>query len=401
MRRFTILILLLLVCAPLTPAAPQAGRPLQIETRHYQLWTDVEESLARDLVARMDSMYDEYERRFAGFAPQQQPEKLRVYIFARRHDYVRFTEDRLPNTGGIFIPSRKLLAAFLEGQGRDGLRRTLQHEAFHQFAFTVIGPNIPIWLNEGIAQVFEEGIWTGSSFILGQVPPRRVRQLQQDMRDRRLTEFRKLLPTSEQEWAAGMRDRTTASAQYNQAWAMSHFLIYANGGNGDAVYRGRVIQMLKLIREGAKSDDAFTQAFSDNITGFQQRFVEYARELRPTIEATYIENQSVLADLLSAMRIRGQTFDSIDAFREQLQQGGYRMQYSKGPLRWSTAEDVRIYFMDPQGRMMNSSQLFFQYRRGAPLSDIVCRALDGLQLQTRFHENGEGLEYEVLVEPRR
>ncbi len=386
---------MLTICAPHLSRA-DAGQ--QFETRYYKVWTDVDETFARDLIVRMDAMYEEYMRRFSSFAPVQQPEKLSVFIFARRADYVRYTKDLIPNSGGIYISDRKQLAAFLESQGRDGLRRTLQHEAFHQFAHAVIGPNMPVWLNEGIAQVFEESIWTGNSFILGQVPPRRVRQLQQDMRDKRLIEFKRLLSMSHEEWASGMRDRAVGAAQYNQAWAMAHFLIYAENSSGEATHRNRVIQMLKLIRDGQNPDAAFTAAFSDNIAGFQQRFVEYARQLQPTLEATYIENQGVLADMLSALKSKGLTFDSVDAFRDRLQTGGYRMQYSKGPIRWSTAEDVTIYFMDPQGRLMNASQLHFKYRRGAPLPDLVCRALEGLQLSTRFHENGPGLEYEVLVD---
>ena len=63
----------------------------------------------------------------------------------------------MKNTGGVFMSGRNLLASFLGDLGRDSLRRTLQHEAFHQFAHTVISPDTPVWLNEGLAQVFEEG----------------------------------------------------------------------------------------------------------------------------------------------------------------------------------------------------------------------------------------------------
>ena len=86
---------------------------------------------------------------------------------------------------GVFMPHRRLLAAFVEGVGRDGVRRTLQHEAFHQFAHETFGPNVPVWLDEGLAQVFEEAVWTGNGFVVGQVPPRRVRQL--SLRVRELT----------------------------------------------------------------------------------------------------------------------------------------------------------------------------------------------------------------------
>jgi hypothetical protein len=347
----------------------------------------------------MEAMYAEYAARFGSFGALP-AERFEVRIFRDRDDYIRFTQDRFPNTGGIFIPSRKLLAAFLEGQGRDGLRRTLQHEAFHQFAYSVIGPNMPVWLNEGIAQVFEEGIYTGRQFLIGQVPPRRVRQLRQDMLDKRLIEFRRLLAMSDVTWTEGLHDRAAATVQYNQSWAMAHFLLYATDDAGQPLYRARVIRMLRLMRDGMKAPDAFVEAFSDNIAGFQQRFVEYARKLDPTLHATYVENQGILADLLTALRDRGETFDSIDAFREHVAEAGYRLQYTKGNLHWSTAQDPMTYFTDPQGRLMNATQLFFYPRQRAPMPDLVCRALDHVQLRTRFHEIKGKLEYEVLVEPR-
>jgi hypothetical protein len=391
-----LLVLLLLACSSFASASV----PQKIETRHYRIWTDVDHALAVDLAQRMDAMYDEYARRFAGFESRQQPEKLNVHIFSRRDDYARHTSVRLSNTGGIFIPSRNLLAAFLEGQGRDGLRRTLQHEAFHQFAHSRIAPDMPVWLNEGIAQVFEESIWTGERFIIGQVPPRRVRQLQQDLRDRRLFDFKTFLAMDDKQWNDGLADRATASVQYNQAWAMVHFLIFASDPQGNPLYRGRVIHLLQLCRGGLPPEQAFTRAFSGNIDGFQQRFVEYARDLTPTLEASYIENQTVLADLLMAMRDRNQFFETIEAFRDELLKGRYRLEYTRGGLSWSTADDLRVYFSDPQGRLMNDQQLSFYPRHDASLPDIVCRAVDHIQLRTRFYDRSGSIEYEVLVQPR-
>src|SRR6185295_13641529 len=135
------------------------------------------------LARRMDAMFDDYSRRLADFNPDRRA-KFEVYLFKKRSDYLTFTKNKVPNTGGVFMPGRDTLAAFLEGQGRDALRRTLQHEAFHQFAFNAISPNLTPWVNEGLATVFEEGIFMGRSFSLGQVPPRRVRQLQYDIQRR-------------------------------------------------------------------------------------------------------------------------------------------------------------------------------------------------------------------------
>src|SRR5205085_299513 len=145
-----------------------------------------------DLGRRMDEMYAEYERRLADYNIGGVP-RLEVYLFARQEDYLQFTGDRLRNTGGVYIPRRNLLAAFLEGQGRDGLRRTLQHEAFHQFAYNAISRTLPVWLNEGLAQLFEEAVWDGTSFWLGNVPPRRLRQLKNDLAKVRLIDFSRML----------------------------------------------------------------------------------------------------------------------------------------------------------------------------------------------------------------
>ena len=383
----------------LVPRAALGGSRV-IDTRHYRIHTDVPDDLAGDLARRMEAMYEQYSRRFASFIGDDADEPFEVYIFQKRADYVRFTEDRFPNTGGVFIPRRKLLAAFLEGQGRDGLRRTLQHEAFHQFACRAIGPQLPIWLNEGLAQIFEEGIWTGSQFIIGQVPPRRVRQLGQDMRERRLTEFRKFLSMSDLAWSEGLRDRTGAATQYNQAWAMAHFLIFAPDEDGDPRYRARLVQMLGLIHKQVDAQKAFSTAFSDNIDGFQQRFVEYARDLRPSPEATFLENQTVLADMLVSLKARGVTFDDIKLFRKTVEKSCLRLEYERGLLRWSSASDPKVYFLDSLGRSMDGDQLYFQSRHGAPLPDMVCRPLDKMQFHTIFYDVGDRVEYEVLTEGR-
>ncbi len=391
----------LFLTAAAATALSQADRARQFETRHYRVWTDVELDLARDLCARLDAMYDEYARRFASFAADVPAgEKFDVRIFARRDDFLRYTGERLPNTAGVFIPHRKLLAAFVEGSGRDGVRQVLQHGAFHQFAHCAIGPNVPVWLNEGIAQVFEEAIWTGDRFLVGQVPPRRVRQFQQDVAQGRLTDFREMLAMNHDEWAARFNDREAMTAQYNQAWAMAHFLIYATGPDGEPLYRARVIELLRRCKDGAAPHDAFTLAFSDNVDGFRQRFTEYARTLAPTREAACIDNQTVLGDLLVRLKQRGRTFDSIDAFRDHLRRHKVRLHYTKGALTWSTAADPIVYFNDPEGRPQNARQLFFQPRAGAPMPDLVCRALDEVQLRTRFFESAGTIEYEIMVEPR-
>lgn len=369
-------------------------------TAHYRVHTDLEPQLADDLTQRMERMYQQYSLRLADFNPRQSA-PFEVYLFRQRSDYATLTSDRYPTTGGIFIPRRNILAGFLEGQGRDALRRTLQHEAFHQFAFMAIGPEMPVWLNEGIAQVFEEGLWTGTQFRIGQVPPRRMRQLKQDLAQRRFMPFKDFIAITDEQWRNDLRDGVLGAARYDQAWAMTHFLIFAIGMDGQPLYRSRLTQMLKLVEAGQKPGDAFLKTFSDNFDGFESRFMEYARALRPTPEAVYVEYQGILADMIAQIGSRGQRFDDPDALRQYLTDGSVRLRYTKGDVQWSTETDPMAYFRDDKGRLMTHEQLYFSLRGGAPYPDIVCCPINGITLRTIFHDElGEKIDHETVIEAK-
>lgn len=369
-----------------------------LETRHYRIHTDLDAALAEELAARMDAMHGEYSRRLADFRAANARKRFEVYLFARRADYLNFVGEEFTNSGGLFMPRRNLLVAFLQEQGRDGLRRTLQHEAFHQFAFVAIHPNLPVWLNEGIAQLFEEGIWDGQRFWMGQVPPRRLRQLRADFQAKRLTDFRTFMNLPHEQWADQLAGSADAGAtQYNQAWAMIHFLAF-DERHGQPVYRQRLVKLLKLLHEGNSAEEAFAQAFSDNIDGFEDRFVEYARRLQATPQATLIEHQDILSDMLTELSRHGKTFVNVDAFRKEIIEGQYRIQYTKGQIQWRTEDDPAAYFRDADGQWLGARHLYFQRRPGAPLPDIVRRLDDGTQFRACFYQDGARIEHEVVVE---
>lgn len=398
-RLLAIVPLLLLA---LLPAAVRADVPTLriVRTDHYRIHTDLDVDLANDLAKRMDAMYGEYQRRLADFAVNNERPPLEVYLFAEQEDYLRFTGEKLKNTGGVYMPGRNLLAAFLEGQGRDGLRRTIQHEAFHQFAFNAISQDVPVWLNEGLAQLFEEGIWTGEKFWLGQAPPRRIRQLQADLKAGRIVDFETFLRMSPEQWGNNLNgDHDAGATQYNQSWAMTYFLVNATGKDGQPKYRARLINMLRLLNQGEHGDAAFRQAFSDNLKGFQARFLEFANALEPTDEATLMERASVLGDLLGELTKRNKRFKSVDEFKRAAVAGRYRMHYTKGELTWQSDPDWKVYFADAAGKALTPAQHYFEPRAGAVLPDLVSASSPRFRLRTRFFKSGDKFEHEVLVEP--
>lgn len=371
-----------------------------IKTKYYSVHTDLkDEDFTKDLTTRMDIMYEQYVRAWPEFRPPAKAAAQPVYIFESKAKYGSFVGvAAAANTGGLFRGGpHAYLTSFLEGQGRDALRRTLQHEAFHQFAYFNISRAIPTWLNEGLAQVFEEGIWTGKTFILGQIPPRRIRQLQADVQKHALVTFDKFLFITNRQWGESLHASLEQGAtNYNEAWAVAHFL--SEGNNPDM--RKKLVQLLQRLHVDENTDptDAFKQYFSDT-RSFQNRFDRWAQTMRPTPEATLIERQETLGDFLIGLSNEGKKYDTIAEFRGDVVGSGMAMSYTHGAVKYSTDKDPAVYFSDLSGKLYTDAQLLLEPVAGAPLPDIVCHPNGLFVVRTHFYKGAAHLEHEVSIVP--
>ncbi len=381
----------------LSLASVSVGQNHVVDSRYYRIHSDLDRPIIADYGKRLDAMYDEYARRLADFeSPPRQ--KFVVHLFRKRSDYAKFTGNRVPNSAGIFIPSQRALAGFEEGQGRAGLRQTLQHEAFHQFAWEVISPNLPIWLDEGLAQVFEEGVWTGNQFILGQVTPRRIADLQDDMRAGRTVSFKAFLDMSREDFQSRMKDPKTGRAQYNQAWAMTHFLIFAEDDAGRPRFRVRLLSWLRDLHANKDPKQSFIDNFSSNIDGFESRYREWVEQLAPTSIAVYSDRMSKLAELVRLFKGEGKEFESVDALRDHLTRGRFHLTEQRDGETYTYRENALTYLSDLADKPWSSSQLRFERRRGI-LPDIVLRPPQSSAIRVRFYQIGKEISHELVFEP--
>ena len=367
-----------------------------INTRHYEIHTDLDDALVDDLATRMDAMYEEYTRRLKEFSPPREQAALPVYLFLHKADYMAVTLYRGANSGGMFVAGRDrtFLTTYLEGQGRETLRRVLQHEAFHQFAYFAISRQMPIWLNEGLAQLFEEGIWNGKSFKIGEIPPRRVRQLVADYKDHTIVPFRTFLAVTPTDWSANLAaSAERGTTYYNQAWAMVQFLALSNPN-----IEQHLVLMLHYLHQGMDGTNSFKLAFGGNVEAFQFSFDQWAHGLKATPLATLIERQDTLGDLMLAVNEQGQSFNEMSKFQSLVVSRGYRLHYTRGNVQWTTENSPMIYFCDLFGRPYGPRQLFFEPATEGGLPDIVCEQPGQVTLRTHFYRGVDRVEHEVLVE---
>ena len=366
------------------------------ESAFYRIHSDLAPERTADYAKRLDAMYSEYARRLADFDVPS-GEKFAVHLFRRQADYRTFTGNRFPNSSGMFIPALRALAGFEESQGPGGLRKTLQHEAFHQFAYETISKDLPIWLDEGLAQVFEEGVWTGDRFLLGQVPPARIQELLADAKAKKFTPFAEFLSMSRDTFQQRMSDPKQARSQYTQAWAMTHFLVFATNPDGTPRFRARLIAWLRDLHNAQPTDTSFTTHFGANIAGFEQRFGEWMKALKPTPIAVYADRMSKLADLVRLLRSQNQRFSNPQQLRDYLSKGQYFLTQERDGRQYTLEENALTYLNDISNTPWPADRLRFEPGKG-PLPDIVLTTTDAATLRVRFRGKPGKVEHDLIFE---
>ena len=121
------------------------------ETPYYFMHTDLSGEAALEAAARMTKMAEEYHARTRDFSGDIR-EKLDFYLFKNPDDYM--AAGGKPGSAGFFAGDRLLAIASNDIDGETW--HVVQHEGFHQFAHAVIGGELPIWVNEGLADYFGE-----------------------------------------------------------------------------------------------------------------------------------------------------------------------------------------------------------------------------------------------------
>jgi len=289
-----------LVHAVVLPTA--AGPNLQVyESPYYLIQSDLGREEVREATIRITRAAEEYNRRTSAFAGKIN-RTLPFLLFAREEDYL--AAGGLPGSAGLYTGDR--LMAFV-GATRAAAWRTVQHEGFHQFVDAVIGGDLPVWVNEGLAEYFGEALFTGDGMVTGVIPPARLKRIKRGLKRREFLPFERFMTVARESWNARM-----SGGDYDQAWSMVHFLAHGDGGRYDRAFNG----FLRMVSQSRPWRLAWTKHFGDDIGAFEARWREYWLGLpdEPTAERYATAVVSVLTSFLARAVSQGQGFDSLEAF---------------------------------------------------------------------------------------
>ena len=288
----------LAVCAVGTPA--HAAALQKYPTAYYEINTDHDIDMVREAAARLTAMAEEYHRRTMGFAGKIR-RRLPFYLFSDAADYKAM--------GGIGAGVYKgsCLMAYLPKGGGPSVWHVVQHEGFHQFVDKVMGGRLPIWANEGLAEYFGHGIWTGDGFVTGVIPPSRLGRVKTLIGSGKVKPFLEMLLMTNAEWQAALDVRN-----YDQAWSMVHFLVHAEDGK----YRDAFSSFLRDLSGGTPPVKAFRLHFGGDVDAFQKKYSGWWVSLpdNPTEERYVLAVCQTLTSYLARAHEQKRKFQSADEF---------------------------------------------------------------------------------------
>jgi len=269
------LIAALLLGAAGTAAGQEAEQLNTLKSRFYTVHTPLSRSAVKPWARQMDVIFHHFRKRFSQFE-KRGDRPISLYLFRTRQQYLQFMNQydgvNAKSTGGMFfvLPKYRVrgLATWIQGRPKKRIREVLKHEGFHQFVFNYIGHNIPQWVNEGLAQYFQDARINGRKIKLGLVSKRRLRVLRQAYRQDALLPLNRVVKMSMKKWNALLNSNgSTATRMYAQSWSMVYFLIHAQDGR----YREPFRRYLHELAKGRSKRQAAKAAFKVNDFGPMDR----------------------------------------------------------------------------------------------------------------------------------
>ena len=289
------------------PAAPPPQvTPLKTyPSRYYMVHSDLGESAVQEAMVRMTKVAEEYARRTQGFSGKI-CSRLPFYLFRNAEDY--YAAGGMPGTAGVYTGDK--LMAIAGSAAMPEAWQIVQHEGFHQFVHAVIGGDIPVWVNEGMAVYFQEGVFTGDGFLAGFIPQKRLERIRYRIKTGEFKTLEEMMLLRYGDWSEEMDQ-----ANYDQAWSMVHFLAHADNGR----YQPRLESFLRdLSQKGLAWEHAWLHNFGAGTEDFQNAWRSYWENLPdyPTGQLYAEATVATLTSFLARTFTQKQTFKDIVAFFE-------------------------------------------------------------------------------------
>jgi hypothetical protein len=268
----------------LLAASVQAGTDLSeftnVTAGHYQVLAQSGPQIGGQVNGYMNAMLQLYSRYFSNWTIK---DGARVVVFSNREDFRAYSRDSVGMThpslaGYCHLKTDEDGNTFFElvTYESEQLWQVLAHEGFHQFIGYELGMEIPVWLNEGMAQYFESCAVKYGRLVPGGLDKTKLAIAQMLIQQKRALSVSELLAMDRPTFYAN------PNVTYPMSWALVYYLMQRDGTYYMNNSFRRYLQDLKFSHDSALS---FRRRFGRDSAQWQTDFYNYILHLKPPADS--------------------------------------------------------------------------------------------------------------------
>ena len=331
---------------------------VRIESPHFELFTNAGERSGRRTILYFEQARDFFLK--TGNVGKVPSSLTRIILFRSPKEFEPYRPYKATSAFYRSSPKQDLIV-----MGSPG--RQTRYTAVHEYVHLLVkhsGAELPVWLNEGLAEIFSTLEPQGKQVVFGKAA--------RALGDRPWLPLKELISVDYNSPHFDERDRSKVF--YAQSWALTHMLCLSNQ------YRERFSDFLKGV-DGNTGEEAFQRVYGKTLDQIENDFKRYVVQPRltalvykirlskpaekPIVQpATATDVSLVKADLLVGPNKRDQ---ALEIYRDLARQnpGDWRIPEGLGYLAIYSrdGESARRHFARAVKLKATNPRLFYDFAR--------------------------------------
>jgi len=237
-----------------------------VHSKNFTLVGNASEKDIRQVANRLEQFRNVFGLLFPTI-PLNAPVPTTVIVFKSDSSYKPFKYN--PNVAGYFMPGEDVnyITLTSEKAGDDQPFHIIFHEYVHLLVENALGATVPLWFNEGLAEYYStfDIKEDNRRVILGDLIANHVLYL----RENKFLPLRTLFAVDYK--SPYYNEGNKMNIFYAESWMLMHYLLQGDSQK----HRPQLAKFVDLLRAGTKIEDAFQQAFQENIETLEKDFKTY------------------------------------------------------------------------------------------------------------------------------
>ncbi|MFH1228297.1 MAG: tetratricopeptide repeat protein [Planctomycetota bacterium] len=244
------------------------------ETKYFIFKTDISQAKCDLYAKHLETIIKHILKTFSLKEDPLLVNKAEALIFDSQQSYFDFADlssGGAENTLGYYHPIYKQLFLFEPPQKEKQTMRVMYHETFHMVIDRYI-QDMPIWLNEGMAEYIGGTDIDGATMATGQIQERRLDNLLRAFDYDSVFPFKQIMNESKTKFYS-----ESIGYKYAQAWSMIHFFINFRSGE----YFKQLKDYYMTLLGGKSAKAAYDKTFAKmDLKQVQKEWKEYVNKLK-------------------------------------------------------------------------------------------------------------------------